>query len=421
MCSPPEKRYRDVEDYLGFDEGSGALVHLHVHYALVLGRPHQKNHRLPIESALLSRLRTLHGVPVPSAEMEMLLLVIRAAMKLSLFRILRRWRRPGADLLPQATRGEFEFLARDFEEGRFSAALRDCGLPLPEPMLRAFVSGALARTLTPRDLYRTRAAVFRSLRGFRRSHPLLAALRGLRGQLFGSRIAKLLAPRKKTLPGGGPLIALVGADGAGKTSLSRDLRQWLSWKLLAPPVYFGIPKQAPIYRALRWAGARLRAPMLSAEGRPLRARAARLERRLRAWQWLWVARRRLAEHRRARRLAERGAVIVADRYPLGVFHSMEEPMDGPRIRRELGDTAERWAAREEALYARIGPPSRALVLRTSLSSRSERKPGLDPAALARKASAVNAIEPSELFSVVDGDRPYEEVLLDLKRRVWSLL
>ena len=39
----------------------------------------------------------------------------------------------------------------------------------------------------------------------------------------------------------------------------------------------------------------------------------------------------------------------------------------------------------------------------------------------RKVSAVNAIAPSELFSVVDGERCYEEVLLDLKRRVWDLL
>ena len=421
ICSPPEKRYPGLEDYLGFDEESGALVHLHVHYALILGRPHQKNHHLPIESVLLGGLRTLRRVPVPSAEMEMLLLVIRTAMKLSLFRILRRWHRPGGDLLPQATHREFQFLARDFEEERFSSVVRDCGLPLSEPLLRAFVSGVLARTLTSRDLYRTRAAVFRSLRGFRRTHPALAALRGLRGQLFSSRIARSLTPRKKTLPGRGPTVALVGADGAGKTSLSRDLRQWLSWKLLAPAVYFGIPKQARTYRALRWTGARLRSPRLSAEGRSLRACAARLEQRLRAWQWLWVARRRLAQYHRARRLAEQGAVIVADRYPLGVFHSMEEPMDGPRIRRELGDAAERWAAREEALYARIGLPSQVLVLRTSLSSLRERKPGLDPAVQGKKASAVNAIEPTELFSVVDGDRRYDEVLLDLKRRIWSLL
>jgi hypothetical protein len=38
-----------------------------------------------------------------------------------------------------------------------------------------------------------------------------------------------------------------------------------------------------------------------------------------------------------------------------------------------------------------------------------------------KVSAVNAIGPSELFSLVDAERRYEKVLLDLKRRIWSIL
>jgi hypothetical protein len=342
-------------------------------------------------------------------------------MKLSLLRLLRRWRRPGVDLLPKAIAREFHFLARDWDEERFSSVVRESGLPLSGPQLRAFVSRVLERSVTTLDLYRMRATVFRSLRGFRRFHPVLAAPRGVRGQLFRSRLGRRLAPRKKTLPGRGPTVALVGADGAGKTALSADLRAWLSWKLLAPPAYFGIPKQARTYRGLRWATARLRSPRLSAEGRPFRARAARLEQMLRAAQWLFVARSRLSEYHRVQRLAARGAVVVTDRYPLDVFHSMEEPMDGPRIGRELGDAAARAAAREEAIYARIGMPSRVLVLRTGLESLRARKPGLDPAAHERKVAAVNAIGPTEPFALVDGERPYEEVLLDLKRRVWSLL
>ncbi len=409
ICSPPEKQYPGVEDYLGFDAESGGLAHLHVHYALVLGQQHVKNHHLPIESTLLDDVRTLHRVRVPSAEMEMLLLVIRANMKLSLFRLLRRWRRPGIHLLPKAIVGEFHFLARDWDEKRFGSVVESSGLSLSEQQLRAFVSSVLDRRITSRDIYRTRAAVFRSLRGFRRSHPALAALRGWRGQFFRSRLGKRLTPRKKTLPGRGPAVALVGADGAGKTTLAGDLRAWLSWKLLAPPAYFGIPKQARTYRALRWAARRLR------------SRAPRLAGRLRGAQWLYVARHRLAEHRRTQCLAERGAVVITDRYPLDVFRSMEEPMDGPRIRREFGDAEERCASREEAIYDRIGPPSRVFVLRAGLACLGSRKPGLDPVVHGKKVSAVNAIGPSDLFSLVDADRRYEKVLLDLKRRVWSLL
>lgn len=421
VCSPPEKRYPGLEDFLGFDTETGGLVHLHVHHALVLGRQLVKNHRLPIESALLTDVRTLHGVRVPSAELEMLLLVIRANMKLPLLQLLRYWHHPGVELLPKAIVREFRFLADDWDESRFSSVVQGSGLPLSDAMLRAFVSGILTQSITTRDLQRTRALIFRSLRRFRRGHPLLAGMRGVRGEFLRWRPIRQLAPRKKTLPDGGPVIALVGADGSGKTTLSGDLCAWLSWKLLARPVYFGIPKQAVRYRVLRWLAARLRSPRLSAPGRPLAAHVVRLEQRLRAAQWLFVARRRLAAYQRARRLAERGAVVVADRFPVPEFRAMPEPMDGPRIRGELGAAQQRCAAREEALYDRIGRPSRAFVLRTSLETLRARKPGLDPVIHGNKASAVNAIQPDAIFSIVDGERRYEEVLLDLKRQIWSLL
>jgi hypothetical protein len=353
--------------------------------------------------------------------MEMLLLVIRANMKLSLLDLLRQRRRRGVDFLPRDIVREFHFLARDWDPERFVAVVRDSGIPLSAQMLRAIVDGVLGRSLTRRDLSHTRAEVFRSMRRFRRSHPLLAAGRGLRSRLFRLRPFKRMLPRKKTLPGRGISVALVGADGAGKTALSLDLRAWLSWKVLAPPAYFGIPKQSRIYRALRWSGRSFGSPKLAAREGPLGRLASRVARLSRVAQWLFVARRRLAEYRRVRRLTARGAVVITDRYPLEIFHSMKEPMDGPRIRREFAEEERRSADWEEALYARIGLPTKVLVLHAGLESLRARKPGLDSVAHEHKVAAVNAIRPGDLFDVVDGERSYDEVLLDLKRRIWSLL
>jgi len=46
-----------MEHFLGMDEASGRLFHLHVHYQLVLGEQYVKNYRLPMESQVLGSVR----------------------------------------------------------------------------------------------------------------------------------------------------------------------------------------------------------------------------------------------------------------------------------------------------------------------------------------------------------------------------
>ena len=40
---------------------------------------------------------------------------------------------------------------------------------------------------------------------------------------------------------------------------------------------------------------------------------------------------------------------------------------------------------------------------------------------ASKAKAVNALKDSDIIDVIDGNRPYSDVLLHVKRRVWESL
>jgi hypothetical protein len=46
---------------------------------------------------------------------------------------------------------------------------------------------------------------------------------------------------------------------------------------------------------------------------------------------------------------------------------------------------------------------------------------VEPALHARKAAAVAALAAAEDVERVDASRPYDEVLLDLKRRIWARL
>jgi thymidylate kinase len=398
VIAAPNERYPGTWHRLGFDAERGALVHLHLHDRLVLGAPGVKNHQLPLEGLALDGGRELSGVRAPSAEVELLLLSVRALVKVSPLRLARRWRADGTKTLQSALVREMEFLLADAEPERFRAAVRESGLPLPADALFEFTRRAAARALTTPEIARLRRRVMRAIAPWRRETGLGAAWRELGGRALRTRwLRRWLAGGGKTLPGGGRIFALVGADGAGKSTLARDLRAWLGWKLAVEPAYFGLPRHDWRWRALERARRRLGWRWLDAE------------------RWMLAARSRVAAWKRAERLAARGGVVIADRWPLPELWQPPQPMDGPRL------VGHPWAAREAALYARIPRPSRIFVLEAPLAVLRERKPEVEPALHARKAAVVAALSAADDVERVDASRPYDEVLLDLKRRIWARL
>ena len=66
---------------LALDEASRRLVHVHGYVQIVGGDSLVKAYRLPVEALLLSDCRLMHGWPVPSAEAELAVLVLRVALK----------------------------------------------------------------------------------------------------------------------------------------------------------------------------------------------------------------------------------------------------------------------------------------------------------------------------------------------------
>jgi hypothetical protein len=82
----PGRGYPGIEDYIGFDEATGTLTHVHVHYQLTLGEKFLKGHRLPWEQLYLDTrvFDERHGLWVTDPRLELIVLVVRQAMKLRL-------------------------------------------------------------------------------------------------------------------------------------------------------------------------------------------------------------------------------------------------------------------------------------------------------------------------------------------------
>jgi thymidylate kinase len=234
---------------------------------------------------------------------------------------------------------------------------------------------------------------------------------------------------RKTLAHGGALIALVGGDGAGKSTAAEELSRWLSRDFQTARVHLGKPPRSAVSRVSKRAwdmGRTVRRPSVSGQS----ALAASTETSMSfrayarlAWE-LMTARDRYRQYVRARRLATNGAIVICDRYPLPQIKLMDGAVATRMLARPGGSRLVRaLAGLERRYYGQILYPDILIVLRVDPSVAVERKRGEDDEAFVRRRS-------QEIWAmdwqgtpavVVDAGRPKPQVLSEIKSLVWSRL
>ncbi len=438
IVPPPDATHVAMEHLLGHDPRSGRTFHIHVHWQLVLGERHVKNHRIPLERAFLEPTQLLDGVPVPRPEMELVVLVIRTLLKYRARDVVKDVlgiRTPG---LPGETRREIAWLLDRTTVTDVKAVLRADGGELLAPDLAArFLDIATHDSRSGYALFTLRRRVRRSLGHLRRTGRVRASARYFLALFRRRQSRRRPADTGMTLPGGGLTIALVGSDGSGKSTIAAALEEWLGWKLSVRTFYLG--SKAPS-RSSDWtyvAFRALRRGHRTVTARTRRPRAAEPIARTRdvmlALHHLAVARDRIRRHRRGCGDAQTGRVVIFDRLPLERISIRPEHrlLDGPQIRTVLDarrrGTIRRLAGVEDRMYRRIGLPDHLVVLDVNPDVSFGRKPDHEPAVLAAKSRAAAELaslaEATRSVNVIriDANRDLDIVLRDLKARLWNVL
>jgi thymidylate kinase len=423
--------FPSVEHHLALDEAEGAIVHVHAYYRVISGESLTKNYRLPLEEMLLTNVMRAGAVNVPRKGAELVIFVLRMSLKhatlAELTLLLRGW---------DDVRREASWLATDEARGE-ARELLIAWLPAFSPDL---FDQALEGLLEPARLWR-RIVVGRRVRGqlrqFARRGRLRAWGAGVRA-FTGKAMYHLRGTRKRlTLGEGGAVIAFVGAEATGKSTVLTEMERWLGRYLTVQRVHAGKPPSTPLtvvpnlllpllrslvpgQRSTRVAERRHsagRGPCGATEDFPL----------LFGIRSVLLAHDRKVLLTRVFASAVNGSIVLCDRYP----SADNGAPDGAQLSSPGATTKEgglrRWLVEREArLYRTIVAPDLAIYLTAPLETTLERnrnRQKVEPEEYVRSRHQRSSNLRFDGVPVrkVRTDRPLDEVLAEIRKLIWDVL
>jgi thymidylate kinase len=423
---PSWQSRRDAHHYYGLDESTGRLVHLDVYDRLLTGGTLLKNHHLRLEGMVFGSTRRQGAVPVPSRAAELVLLVIRKTLEsasvLEHSLLLREY-----DNVLQ----ELRWL--DDDETRAEArALLERWLPMVDPELFARSLQALGSRGAVVERWSLGQRLSRELRFCEILPAPRAALER------STRMARWLLQRLRlgstgsALSSGGAIIAFIGPEASGKSTMVADTSAWLRPAFRTHALHAGKPPISPLTAIPNLLVPMLRRAMPKYRTTTFERRAGSATQRglgfwLYALRCLGLAFDRSRLLRQASRLRANGVVVVCDRYPTSRTGFVDGAMldagaqDGP-LSRSL-------ARMERLLYERVPRPDLLIVCRVPLAEalrrnavRHQRGRGEPEDFVRHRHAQFLCTLPAEFqVHLVDTTQPVEQTRRVVRRLIWETL
>lgn len=422
--------FPSVEHYFALDEESGILAHVHAYFRVITGESLTKNYRLPIEEMLLQNTREIDSLRVPAKSAELVVFTLRMMLKhtslTELALLARYWRH---------VRKEIKWL---LETDSIDETLRFVNRWLPSLDTELF-SDCVTALKSPASLCR-RVILGHRLRSqlgpYARHSTIQTSLRGVRKFMI-LLFRRLIRSHKGMVPrGGGALIAFVGPEATGKSTLLAEVRDWLGKHFAVEQIHAGKPKSTIVSFVPNLLVPAMRAMLPTCRSIHLESQYASKKQAAKAERdyplifgirsaFLAYDRRSLLS--RAFGRAANGTIVLCDRYPSLQSGAPDSPQLSHLPVSPNRYSVRRLLARIEArLYREIPPPDLVIYLSAPLEvtvSRNAARGKKEPEDYVRRrhARSSNLEFEKTTVCVINTDQPLHQTVLEAKKAIWNVL
>ena len=352
-------RFPFIQDWIGLDKETGILIHVHYHNKMMVGHTGVMEYTYPWEQEVLySRiLDSETGIYIISPEYEALTFFTRLGIEFPNKKIKRE--NGNQYSFNEEAKAEIDYIRTNINEDKLEALCNqfygENGAQLfnyfKEPQLDKSSLNELSK-LTKRTIPHEGFNFFNKLK----SYYVMLVLH----YIFPRQH---IVPRKKVVVSHkGFSIAFLGQDGAGKSTVTKEIRKWLSWKLEVSQFYLGSGEHyQPWEKRL--------AEKLHGSNNPF----AKLIRKWLPFCYLSKLGKNIYKSIiKARKYSAKGGIVLFDRYPQIQYVGIN---DGPKIRSTimkhatglLKPIANHYANREEKFLKKAVIYNPDLVIKLMLS------------------------------------------------------
>lgn len=236
-----DKKYPGVDNWLLFDAETGIIHHLHLHYQLMSGKQFVKEYSLPWTDIFLENriIDSKWNLYIANPSLELVLLNTRTIIKAHLKDYIRALfgiysthkylQQERIALIEQINKEDVDSFLKETFPINYSKKLLEIMI---KPKLKSREFLKLSK------IVRSELANSRRYNGVKSCR--ISTVRKIKYYLYRINRKKGYKLNKKTLMSRGKIIAFVGVDGSGKSTMATEINKWLGQQLESRRIYMGL-------------------------------------------------------------------------------------------------------------------------------------------------------------------------------------